>query len=103
MVDCRVPVSVTNGTFQPAAQYPAQETYQRLIDGQTSTIGTSYTTYGWGVRTGTGSSSPFITLHLDQTYSDVGGGQAPILEAVSKPIAQLQGAILQLWVDGSIA
>ena len=58
----------------PAAVYPAFETYLRLIDGQTSTVGTAYNTYGWGVRTGTGSSSPYITLALDKSYSDIGGG-----------------------------
>lgn len=73
---CRVPVAIVGGTFSPLPLYPIDETYQRLIDGQTSTIRsvpafgpyTPWTKYGWGSRTGTGSWSPYITLALDAAY-----------------------------------
>lgn len=66
VVNCRVPVPVTGGSIFPASVTPDTETWQRLVDGQTSTV--TSPSIGLGVRT-TAAVKPFITLALNAAYN----------------------------------
>ena len=84
MVDCRVPLRPVGGSFFPASAAPATETWDRLLDGQSSSPSTTTTGTGWGVRTTATSSSPYITLTLDGPYSDIGAVSIwPISDALT--------------------
>lgn len=68
-MDCRVPVKVVSGNFKPLKDTYGWDSWQRLVDGQTSTV-MAYEP-GWGARTDASSTSPYITLQLDASYNDV--------------------------------
>jgi hypothetical protein len=94
-----VPVNVTGGRFFPASVDPAAEVWFRLVDGQTSSPSTTTTSVGWGVRTTSTVSNPYITLNLDGTYSDIlGVGIWPLTDSIAN-IAL--GQNLTVWLHNN--
>lgn len=65
---CRVLTPVVNGIIWPASVTPSVETWDKLVDGQSSTVySLTAPAVGMGVRT-TAAQRPYITLQLDSAY-----------------------------------